>query len=423
MSDLPPPTGHPLNRKQRRAALQTGAKTDAGTTTPNPSSRSAARRKARGVALEVLRRIESGGAYANLVLGPTLAASTLSEQDRRFATELVYGSTRMRRACDAIVDRFVSQSLLTMQTRSILRLGAYQLAYAGVPAHAAVSADRGPRAGQDPRLRQRCPASRCRRAEHRRYGLALGRGAAQLPRVARRPRWQTDLGDDASPALERMNQPLRPVTECVPDGYVQDFDRRSGFRRLPSTLKPRRANVYSTCAQRRAARPLPWPDRRCARRRGRHASRAAGCSSYSRERRASSTSTSRSSPPTGLRPPFRSAPLSTRCSSMPRARVLARCGVVPDARWRIEPKRRLASSRALQAWLAGCGGLAGASPGGRLVYSVCTLLNGRGVGRSCRRPAGFEVDHAADPAVGSVAASSGTVGGSCRTMPTRTEWS
>ncbi len=137
MSDFPPPTGKPLNRKERRAALQNGAMTDAGTTTPKPSSRSAARRMARGVALDVLRRIENDGAYANLVLGPMLAASSLSEQDRKFATELVYGSTRMRRACDAIIDRFASQAP-DEQTRSILRLGTYQLAFMAVPAHAAV---------------------------------------------------------------------------------------------------------------------------------------------------------------------------------------------------------------------------------------------------------------------------------------------
>ena len=43
---------------------------------------------ARSVALDVLRRIEHDGAYANLALGPTLAASGLSEADRRFAIAL-----------------------------------------------------------------------------------------------------------------------------------------------------------------------------------------------------------------------------------------------------------------------------------------------------------------------------------------------
>ena len=76
-------------------------------------------------------------AYANLVLGPMLSSSGLSDIDRRFVTELVYGTTRMRRACDSIVDRFVT-SPPDDATRSILRLGAYQLVFARVAPHAAV---------------------------------------------------------------------------------------------------------------------------------------------------------------------------------------------------------------------------------------------------------------------------------------------
>ena len=93
---------------------------------------------ARQLALDVLRRIEDEGAFANLALRPALDRSTLSEPDRRFATDLVYGTTRMRRACDALVDRFVT-SPPDAKTRRLLRLGAYQLAFGGVADHAAVS--------------------------------------------------------------------------------------------------------------------------------------------------------------------------------------------------------------------------------------------------------------------------------------------
>ena len=96
-----------------------------------------ASKSARQVALDVLRRIEDDGAYANLALGPTLQHSGLGELDRKFVTELVYGTTRMRRACDALVDRFLT-SPPDAVTRTVLRLGTYQLAYAGVPPHAAV---------------------------------------------------------------------------------------------------------------------------------------------------------------------------------------------------------------------------------------------------------------------------------------------
>ena len=80
-------------------------------------------KSARAVALEALRRIERDGAYANLVLGPILTASGLSDMDRRFVTELVYGSTRMRRACDALIDRFVSRPPHD-ETREAARVGA-----------------------------------------------------------------------------------------------------------------------------------------------------------------------------------------------------------------------------------------------------------------------------------------------------------
>ena len=110
-----------VTRPARRAAPGSTA-ARAADRTPN----------ARQVALDVLRRIEDDGAYANLALGPALQQSQLGELDRKFVTELVYGTTRMRRACDSLVDRFVATPPDSV-TRSVLRLGAYQLAYAGVP--------------------------------------------------------------------------------------------------------------------------------------------------------------------------------------------------------------------------------------------------------------------------------------------------
>ena len=122
---------HAVTSPARRGSSTSGASRPAERT-PN-----ARQPNARQVALAVLRRIEDEGAYANLALGPALQQSQLGELDRKFVTELVYGTTRMRRACDSLVDRFVA-SPPDPVTRSVLRLGAYQLAYAGVPPHAAV---------------------------------------------------------------------------------------------------------------------------------------------------------------------------------------------------------------------------------------------------------------------------------------------
>src|SRR5699024_5818724 len=97
---------------------------------------------ARRSAIEALVRIDEDGAYANLVLPRILSRSGLSERDRRFVTELVYGTTRHRRACDWFIDRFALREL-DPTVRSALRLGTYQLQVLKTPAHAAVSATVG----------------------------------------------------------------------------------------------------------------------------------------------------------------------------------------------------------------------------------------------------------------------------------------
>ena len=380
MSDLPPPTGKPLNRKQRRAALQRGEKTDAGTTTPKPSSRSAARRQARGVALDVLRRIENDGAYANLVLGPMLADSTLSEQDRKFATELVYGSTRMRRACDAIIDRFASQSP-DEQTRSILRLGTYQIAYMNVPAHAAVSAtvDLAPT-----KTRGFINAVLRRISEADIADMTWPSEAARLSY----PEWiadalHADLGDEAAAALERMNQ--APAVTERPDGYVQDFSSLWVAYAVEAKAGERVLDMCSAPGGKATAMA---------------GSGAVVIAADRQEHRAAlvreNVERLELELPViiadGTRPPFGSATfdavlLDAPCSGLGALRRRA------DARWRMEPNdvRELAR---LQAQLL----TAAASlvrPGGRLVYSVCTLLDAESVDHVT--PDGFEVDDTEPP--------------------------
>ena len=95
------------------------------------------RQSARQVAYEALLRIDHDGAYANLVVPAMLGRSSLSDQDRRFVTDLVYGTTRMRRACEYLVERFVLTEP-DPEVRTLLRLGAYQLAFGGTARHAAV---------------------------------------------------------------------------------------------------------------------------------------------------------------------------------------------------------------------------------------------------------------------------------------------
>jgi 16S rRNA (cytosine967-C5)-methyltransferase len=93
----------------------------------------------RRVAVDALVRIERDGAYANILLPKLLARSALSERDRAFATQLVYGTVRAQRSCDWFVSRFALGEL-DDTVRAALRVGAFQLRFLGTPPHAAVSA-------------------------------------------------------------------------------------------------------------------------------------------------------------------------------------------------------------------------------------------------------------------------------------------
>jgi 16S rRNA (cytosine967-C5)-methyltransferase len=100
---------------------------------PGPSARS--------VALEAIRRVIDERAYSTLVVPALLGRSGLDARDRAFATELAYGTLRRRIPIDHAIEAQATRPLNRMGpvVRHALRLGAYQLSFTAVPAHAAVS--------------------------------------------------------------------------------------------------------------------------------------------------------------------------------------------------------------------------------------------------------------------------------------------
>jgi len=85
----------------------------------------------------VSARIDDALAAANVTADQRTAI--YASRDRAFATDLVYGTVRRRRALDFLLAPCSSQPLARLEpvVRAGLRMGAYQLVD-GVPAHAAV---------------------------------------------------------------------------------------------------------------------------------------------------------------------------------------------------------------------------------------------------------------------------------------------
>jgi len=319
---------------------------------------------ARALALRALVRIDTEGAYANLVLPALLSRSDLSARDRAFATSLVYGTTRMRRACDWLVDRFLAKPP-PPAARAALRLGAYQLVFLGTPAHAAVSATVGvaPK-GMRPLVN----------AVLRKVAAAPVAWPDDATRLSY-PDWIVerlveDLGrDDALGALTMMNEPAAAVER--PDGYVQDLASQEVTALVEAQPGERVADLCAApggkaTGMAAAGAVVVAADVRPAR---------AGLVQANAARLGLADAV-RVVVADARRPPLRAA-------AFDRVLVDAPCSGLgalrrrPDARWRIDAGdvERLA---ALQHDLLDAA-LGLVRPGGLLVYSACTLTRAEGV--------------------------------------------
>jgi 16S rRNA (cytosine967-C5)-methyltransferase len=96
---------------------------------------------ARTIAFDVVRRVTDEGAYSTRALPTALRRSGLDDRDRALATELAYGTLRRLPWLDAAIGRDAARPIarMTPGARAALRLGAYQVLYTRIPAHAAVS--------------------------------------------------------------------------------------------------------------------------------------------------------------------------------------------------------------------------------------------------------------------------------------------
>ena len=311
---------------------------------------------ARQVAVEALVRIQDG-AYANLVLPGLLDRSQLSERDRHLVTELVYGTTRMQRAVDWLVDQHLRKPV-EPAVRAALRLGAYQLVFLGTPPHAAVgeTVEATP-----PRARSVVNAVLRRVAEGRPAEWPDAGTALSYPDWVLEAMTAAVGAEEGRRALEVMNE--APTVTRRPDGYVQDLasqwvaalvDVQPGQVVVDLCAGPGgKATAMSAARVVVACDLQPQRARLIAANAGRlHAGFVSVVTAD------------------GRHPPVRPG-----CAD--RVLVDAPCsglGVLrrrPDARWRITAADVPELAALQRRLLDGAAGLLG--PGGVLVYSVCTL--------------------------------------------------
>ena len=119
-------------RAQARRRLATPGAAKPGAVKPEPVTLS------RAVAIRALVRIDDG-AYANVVLPALLRDTPLDPRDRAQVTEWVYGTTRLQRTLDYVLREALDRPVARLDppVRAAVRLGAYQLVL-GIAAHAAV---------------------------------------------------------------------------------------------------------------------------------------------------------------------------------------------------------------------------------------------------------------------------------------------
>jgi 16S rRNA (cytosine967-C5)-methyltransferase len=105
-----------------------------------PVPRSSSVQPARRIALDVIMAVRESDAYANLLLPVRLERARLSEADAGLATELTYGTLRMRGYYDRVIELAAGRSSekIDAPILDVLRLACHQLLSMRVAQHAAV---------------------------------------------------------------------------------------------------------------------------------------------------------------------------------------------------------------------------------------------------------------------------------------------
>ena len=320
---------------------------------------------ARRLAIDVLERVETDGAYANLLLPKVLADSGLDERDRGFVTELVYGSTRMQRALDHVINRHLMRDDVEPRVRAALRIGAHQLVFLRTPSHAAVDAT----VGATPKRARGFVNAVLRKVVRGGTDIEWPNDGIRLSY----PQWmlrtiEADLGERAIPVLAAMNEAA--IVHTRPDGYRQDPASQEVAALVESSAG---GLVLDLCAA---------PGGKSTHIAGRGAT-VIGADLHPHRAGLIQTAAADTDTPVfaivadTTRPPFRAGLASAVLVDAP-CSGLGSLRRRPDARWRIT-EQDVGGLADLQLELVRAAADL-VAPGGQVVFSVCTLTDAESIG-------------------------------------------
>ena len=180
--------------------------------------------RVRELAMQVLQKVHVEGAYANVALAETLREIKLTERDRRFLTELVYGVVKAGESLDYRIGKYVADIRKAQPAiRELLRLGFYQIFLMDrVPPSAACDtavelAKKHGRRGADSFVNG---VLRAALREPERAALPDGRNAHALALRTWHPKWLVErwvraYGYERTEALCRCNNTSAPLSVRV----------------------------------------------------------------------------------------------------------------------------------------------------------------------------------------------------------------
>jgi 16S rRNA (cytosine967-C5)-methyltransferase len=216
----------------------------------------------RQLASEILLKVDSQKAYANILLDGTLKTTHLSERDRALLTELTYGTLRWRAKIDARLSQKLRRPLADTDAfvRNLLRVTVYQLFYLDkIPDYAAVNeavelakTQRGSKTAGFVNGILRNVLRLKNRDEN---AASTDNSIAALATELSHPewlvqRWITEFGLSEATALMRANNERAPLVlranrlKCSRDELLAHL-RDHGIAAMPTLLSPQGISIES----------------------------------------------------------------------------------------------------------------------------------------------------------------------------------